>query len=237
MKRILIPLPETDFDITEVCIPWRLFTDRGYKIVFASESGQIAQTHKMLITGEIFGELGDKVKAINSYREMIKSDEFMHPILFGNINVREFDMVHLPGGYAKGMRDYVGNKILQEKVAGFIKLNKIVGSIGHGGVLLVRSIDQSTGKCVVHSKKMTALTNSLQRTVYHSSAWKLGDYFSTIPETVEDEVCRNLSDKRNFITGNPSQQLVIEDGNLVTARWPFDACLYVETLIKKIEKS
>ena len=27
--RVLIPLPDSDFDVTEVAVPWRLLTDAG----------------------------------------------------------------------------------------------------------------------------------------------------------------------------------------------------------------
>ena len=29
MARVLLPLPDTDFDVTEVAVPWRMLTDAG----------------------------------------------------------------------------------------------------------------------------------------------------------------------------------------------------------------
>ena len=37
--RVLIPLPDRDFDVTEVAVPWRLLTDAGHEVVFATERG------------------------------------------------------------------------------------------------------------------------------------------------------------------------------------------------------
>lgn len=235
MKKILIPLPDKDFDLTEVAVPWKLFKSKGYDVVFATEKGNVAQTDPLLISGVIFGQLGAKPEAIAFYRELEKSTEFLHPIHYQYIKVEEFDLLHLPGGHAKGMRQYLESEVLQQKVIEFFKQNKLVGSICHGGVVLARSIDPSTGKSIVFDRKITALTKLLERTAYIVSSWKLGDYYRTYPEYVQDEVCRNLADRSQFKTGIPTTPMVVEDRNLVTARWPLDAYLYAETLIKKLE--
>lgn len=39
LARILVPLPDRDFDVTEVSVPWRLWTRRGFDVVFATEGG------------------------------------------------------------------------------------------------------------------------------------------------------------------------------------------------------
>jgi putative intracellular protease/amidase len=236
MKKILIPLPDKDFDLTEVAVPWKLFKNKGYHIVFATENGTTAQTDPLLITGVIFGQLGAKPEAIRFYRELEKSSEFINPIPFKDIHVTDFDLLHLPGGHAKGMRQYLESPVLQKHVVSFFKQNKIIGSICHGGIVLIRSIDPETGKNIAFNKKMTALTKLLERAAYYFSAWKLGDYYRTYPTYVQDEVCQNLADKNQFKAGNPLKPMVVQDGNLVTARWPLDAYLYAETLINQLEK-
>jgi putative intracellular protease/amidase len=236
MKKILIPLPDYDFDLTEVAVPWKLFKQQGYEITFATEMGKVAQTDSLLISGVIFGQLGAKPEAIKFYRELEKSPEFLNPITFEGINVADYDLLHLPGGHAKGMRQYLESMVLQRKVVEFFKQNKLIGSICHGGVVLARSIDSETGKSVVFNKEITALTMLLERTAYYVSAWKLGDYYRTYPEYVQDEVSRNLSNKNQFKTGNPMKPMVVQDGNLITARWPLDAYLYAQTLISNLEK-
>ncbi|MFC9238081.1 type 1 glutamine amidotransferase domain-containing protein [Streptomyces decoyicus] len=35
--RVLMPVPDRDFDVTEVAVPWRLLTDAGHQVVFATE--------------------------------------------------------------------------------------------------------------------------------------------------------------------------------------------------------
>ena len=37
--RLLMPLPDRDFDVTEVAVPWRVLRDAGCEVVFATERG------------------------------------------------------------------------------------------------------------------------------------------------------------------------------------------------------
>ena len=45
MARVLLPLPDTDFDVTEVAVPWRVLTDVGH----AGCPEQLAQLGKLLL--------------------------------------------------------------------------------------------------------------------------------------------------------------------------------------------
>lgn len=38
-KRVLIPLPDRDFDTTEVSIPWKTFVEAGLNVTFSTEKG------------------------------------------------------------------------------------------------------------------------------------------------------------------------------------------------------
>ncbi len=85
MKKILIPLPDTDFDLTEVSVPWKLFAEKKYQIVFATEHGKRAFCDPKLVAGVIFGQLGAEKEAIEFYRELEKSNNFLHPIQYHEI--------------------------------------------------------------------------------------------------------------------------------------------------------
>jgi putative intracellular protease/amidase len=238
MKKILIPLPDHDFDLTEVAVPCKLLSQKKFSIIFATENGNRAYCDPKLITGVIFGRLGAEKKAIEYYRELENNDEFLHPVKYKEIIPGEFDALILPGGHAQGMKQYLENKTLQQKVHEFFKLNKIIGSICHGSIVLARTIDPATGRSVVYHKKLAGLTKFLERIAYYITSWKLGKYYRTYPEYVQDEVKNNLENKNNFLTGgNPFRPFVCVDGNLVTARWPKDAYLFAETLIQKINNN
>jgi len=236
--KVLIPLPDKDFELTEVAIPWKLFKEKGYDIVFATESGSPGETDQKLITGVIFGQLKAKSKAIEIYREMRETVEFKNPIRYMDIEPSGYNLLHLPGGHAKGMRQYLENIVLQEKVLAFFQEGRIIGAICHGSIVLARTINPETGNSIIYDRNVSALTKRLERLAYYITAWKLGDYYRTYPEYVEDEVSRSLKNKNQFKRGglNFYKPFVCEDDNLVTARWPEDAYLYAETLIRKLER-
>ncbi len=237
--KILIPLPNKDFDLTEVSVPWKLFKDNGYDVVFATENGEKSDVDPKLITGVIFGQLKAKPTAIKIFRTLEKDAAFLNPILYSEIKVSEYDLLHLPGGHAKGMRQYLESTILQQKVLEFYQSTKIIGSICHGCIVLTRTTDPKTNKSIIYHKNITGLIKRLEKLAYYITSWKLGDYYRTYPEYVEDEVSRNLNDKHQFKKGslNPYKPFVCVDENIVTARWPEDVYLYGETLIKKLEEN
>lgn len=238
MINVLITLPDADFDPTEVAVPWKLFTQQEYHITFATENGNRAYCDPKLLTGVIFGQLGAEKAAIRFYHEMEKTATYLHPIEFHKINPEEFDLLILPGGHAKGMKQYLESKILQDKALLFLKLNKLVGSICHGSLVLARTIDPVTGKSIIYNRKLTGLTKFLERVAYYLTFWKLGKYYRTYPKYVQDEIKNCLVDKGNFKKGgNQFSPYVCEDGNLITARWPKDAYLFAEKLIERLEKN
>src|SRR5260370_25875243 len=120
-KKVIMPLTDKDFDPTEVSIPWKHFVEAGLQVTFSTETGQIGQTDPRLLTGVIFGQLGAKPDAIAAYRELEKTETFQHPIPYENIDPQEDDLLLLPGGHAKGMRQYLERKVVQHKAPEFLK--------------------------------------------------------------------------------------------------------------------
>jgi len=236
MKKILIPIPDKDFDLTEVAVPWKRFTENGYQVIFATENGAVGQTDPKLIKGVIFGQLGAKPYAITIYKEMLQSNAYKNPIKFKNINPNDYVLLHLPGGHAKGVKQYLESKVLQEKVAEFFYQNKLVGSICHGAIVLARTKDKNTGKSIVANRKLTALTKKLEKMAYYITAWKLGDYYRTYDTYTQDEVVKVLTNKNQFKQGsNQFKPFVCQDKNLITARWPKDIELYCKTLLEALQ--
>lgn len=237
MKRALFPLPDHDFDVTEAAVPWKLLREAGYGITFATEKGKVAACDPLLLTGVVFGQLGATKEVIQFYQEMVASPEFQHPIPYSEIEVKDYDVLHLTGGHAPGMKQYLESKVLQAKVAGFFAAGKMIGSICHGAVLLARTIDPETGKSVIHGRKLSGLTKFLERLAYYITFWRRGKYYRTYPAYVQDEVQAAMQDPRKFDVGlKQFQPYVCVDGNLVSARWPKDSYLYAETLIAKTKE-
>ena len=63
MARILVPLPDNDFDITEVSVPWKLLSRAGHSVTFSTEAGRIARGDPLLLDGVVLGQLGAEPEA------------------------------------------------------------------------------------------------------------------------------------------------------------------------------
>lgn len=235
--RILIPLPDRDFDVTEVATPWHRFKEHGLEVVFSTVRGSVAAADPLLIKGVLFGQLGAKPPALERYARMIQSPEFLHPSPYAEIVASQFDALVLPGGHAPGMKPYLESVELQAKVRNFFAQEKTIGAICHGVIVLARTHLPETGQSVIYDRQVTGLIKSLERTGYYLTFWKLGRYYRTYQAYVEDEIKANLADPSQFKHGQaPWIPSVIRDRNLVTARWPADAELFASTIIQLIEE-
>src|SRR5919204_3070263 len=126
-KRIFVPLPDRDFDPTEAAVPWRLLTDAGHEIVFATERGGAPPTcDARALEGVVFGHFGASAEVRAFYFELGQTAEFRDPVAWTEVDLEDFDGLLLPGGHAPGMRQYLGSRVLQEKVAAFWRLQRPV---------------------------------------------------------------------------------------------------------------
>lgn len=245
-KRVLVPLPDRDFDTTEVAVPWRLLTRAGHEVVFATEAGGARPAcDPLLLTGVIFGQLGADPEPKAFYAELEEDPAFSDPIPWSAIEPSDFDALVLPGGHAPGMKQYLGSAELQAKVAAFAALGRPVGAICHGVIVLARATDPESGKSVLYKKRTTCLPKYMERTAYFLTAWKLGRYYRTYPAYVEDEVRAALESPDRMIVGprtltqrgtlgDDRPAFVVEDGAYVSARWPGDAYLFAKKVLERL---
>ncbi|MDX8142008.1 type 1 glutamine amidotransferase domain-containing protein [Lentzea sp. BCCO 10_0061] len=229
--RVLIPLPDQDFDVTEVAVPWRVLTDAGHEVVFATERGGTApRADPLLLTGVVFGRLGAEAEPKAFYRDLLDSPAYRAPLAWGSVVPEEFDGLVLPGGHAPGMRQYLGSVELQQVVARFWALRRPVGAICHGVLVLARA-------GVLEGRRTTCLPKYMERAAYFSTAWLRGRYYRTYPAYVQDEVVASgavfergpveLSRRGTATDDGPA--FVVRDGDYVSARWPGDAYLFART--------
>jgi len=235
--RILIPLPDGDFDPTESATPWHVCSRRGWEVVFATENGAAPAADHRLLMGILRGPLGAGPKGLAAYQAMARSEACRHPIRYADIDPAQFDAVSLTGGHAPGMRPYLESPVLQSKMVQLWKQDKVVGAICHGVLVLARAIDPDTGKSILYGSRVTALTKDLETAGYVLTFWLLGRRYRTYPCYVADEVRAVLRDPRDF-KSTPAMLMpfVVQDGRLVTARWPLDAMAYSLRLAEMVEK-
>jgi putative intracellular protease/amidase len=247
MARVLMPLPDRDFDVTEAAVPWRLLTREGHEVVFATERGGAAPAaDPLLLDGVLFGKLGAEDEPKQFYVEMTRAPAFTSPIAWAAIDPAAYDGLLLVGGHAPGMRQYLGSELVQQKVVELWRTGRPVGAICHGVLVLARARDPQTGKSVLATTRTTCLPKYMERSAYLLTFWKLGRYYRTYPAYVEDEVRGALDDARaQFVRGprvltrrgtesDDSPAFVVEDGRYVSARWPGDAYLFAKRFAARL---
>ena len=243
--RVIVPLPDRDFDVTEVAVPWHVLTQAGVDVVFATERAARAAADPLLLEGVVFGKLGAAPDAIACYRALEGAPTFVAPIAWDAIDVASYDALLLPGGHAPGMRQYLGSDRLQRKVAAFWATKKPVAAICHGVLLLARATDPH-GKSVLAGSRTTCLPKYMERLAYSLTFWKLGRYYRTYDAYVEDEVRAALDDqKTQFVRGpttlgargtehDDAAAFLVDDGRYLSARWPGDAWAFGRALLAKL---
>jgi len=250
-RKVLIPLPDEDFDPTEVAVPWKLFKMEGYEVTFATEKGAKPKGDEVLLKpgGPVLPQLGADWEAKQWYYEMEKDEKFSNPIKWEDIAVHHYDALLLPGGHAPGMKQYLDSDALQRKTAEFWALNRPVAAICHGVLVVARSKD-SSGESILRNKKTTTLPHYMENAAYYITKWKYGTRWRTYTEYTEHEVRKVLSDSVSQFQPGPmtlfgtkgtafddASAFVVEDGNYISARWPGDAYLLAQHVIAKLNNT
>jgi len=227
MGTVLMPIPDRDFDPTEVAVSWRVLTENGHRVIFATEAGTPGQADDIMVTGRgldvwsalpVLGTIpiiGLMLRANkngrSAYQAMLQSGEYQHPLSWAQATLDDIDALLLPGGHrARGMRAYIDSDVLHRLVVDAFARGMIVAAICHGVLLAARSVDPTTGRSVLYGRRTTALTWAMERL-----AWQLTrvtrfwdpDYYRTYNEepgqpggymSVQSEVTRALEDPKDF---------------------------------------
>ena len=257
-KKILIPLPAKDFDPTEAGVTFYQLTMLGLEIDIATPNGEIAIPDQLMLTGKKLGIFKYSLMADKNGRlachYMQNSKNFNQPIRYDQIKTEEYAAIVLPGGHDKGMREYLESKVLQEKVLEFYQANKLIAAICHGVIVLARTKEKN-GKSILFDKNVTSLLKKQELLAFNLTRLYLDDYYLTYPITVEDEVISVLKNKSQFQSGLKfnhwiqtallkrdylgfyRDSFVLEDKNIITARWPGDAHLFSQKIFNYLSKT
>ena len=221
-------------------MPWRLLAQAGHRCVFATPDARPAQADPRMLHGTGLGWLAPLLRAqagaVADHDAMLRTPAWREPIAWSDIVADRFDAVLLPGGHAPGMREYLESPLLQAAVARFFELGRPVAAICHGTVLAARSRvthGALAGRSVLHGLRTTGLTRQQEMLAWRLTRHRLGDYYRTYPQTVQEEVAAALRSPADFLVGPPallrdSDRLrfpgfTVRDGAYLSARWPGDA--------------
>ncbi|GAA3947251.1 type 1 glutamine amidotransferase domain-containing protein [Allohahella marinimesophila] len=235
MAGMLILLPDSDYDPTESAVPWSALESAGHSVLFATPEGKPAYADKRLVSkgfGLLTPFLMTRKSDLACYGRMIEQPAFLSPLAFSDILPEDFEALLVPGGHAGGVKSLLENADAQRLVVDAFRVRKPVAAVCHGVLLLARSIDSDTDRSVLHGRKTTALTKSLELTAWQMTRLWLGDYYRTYPESVEEEVRRALADPDDFSSGSPLPVrdtetmrwpgFTVLDDHYLSARWPGD---------------
>jgi protease I len=238
---ILFLLPQTEFDPSEVAVPWKAWSDAGHQITFATETGAAAMCDQVTLTGKGLPLLARSMVARPEnrtlYEEMAQSASYRSPIRWADARAVDYDAFHFPGGHAPGMKPYLESAAVQDIARAAFAADKPVSAICHGVIPLARS-------GVLKGRKTTALNNKMEGLAVFLTRSSLGEHYRTYPESVEDEVSRLLASPDDFDAGpmiprfasaaKPDAGFVVEDGNYVSARWPGDAWTLAKRMLTRL---
>jgi putative intracellular protease/amidase len=229
---VLIPVPEIDFDPTEVAVSWKVLSGLGHEVRFSTPDATPGRGDDLMVTGrglDPWGFLPGLSHLVGigrvlradadgraAYDELLRSTAFLNPVAWSDIDSTAFDGLLLPGGHrARGMRRYLESDTLQDVVVDAFRRDIPVAAICHGVLLAARSIDPATGRSVLHGRRTTALTWALEHRAWSvariSRFWDPSYYRTYIEDrgqpagymSVQQEVTRALARPDDFLDVGP----------------------------------
>ena len=108
--RVLMPLPDIGFDPTEAAVAWKVLTDAGHVVYFASETGSPPLGDPHMLRGVLGGFLmGTKSSELDLYSEMTRSSAYANAMQWkdAEMDIHSFDALYLSGGSSPWLRCHV----------------------------------------------------------------------------------------------------------------------------------
>ncbi len=226
----MVILPQTDFDPSEVALPWRLWTDIGLAVGFATETGGPAACDPVTLDGTGLPLIARALRASEAarvaYAAMIASPAFRQPLRWDEAQSNDAAALLFPGGHAPGMKPYLESPVVAGLAQAAFAAGTPVAAICHGVLALARA-------GVLARRRTTALTGPMEDLAVVLTRRALPGHYRTYPESVEAEVRRLIGPNGRFERGPllprhagvraPEAGFVVSDGSYLSARWPGDA--------------
>ena len=230
MAKVLIILPQTDFDPTEVALPWLVWASAGHDVCFATETGQPAACDPITLSGAglpiVASSLKCRLEGEAAYATMIAAPRYKKPLTWAKARAANFAALHFPGGHAPGMRAYCESAEVQRLAKQAFAAKQPVSAICHGVLPLARA-------GVLKGRRTTALTHMMEEIAVRLTSRALPGHYRTYEMSVENEVRERIKPGGRFERGglfprysgskSPNAGYVLRDGNYLSGRWPGDA--------------
>ncbi|EGX89038.1 ThiJ/PfpI family protein [Cordyceps militaris CM01] len=235
-------------DPSEAAVPFTAFKEAGFRITFATETGNVPQCDTKMLEGITQAILGAKRSVIAQYKTMAASAEWTSPASWSDpaFTLSAYDLVFLPGGHDKGVRQVIDADAVHALLATYFPQTKkpsktAVGAVCHG-VMVLSETKSSDGTSVLHGVTTTALPTRFEQLAFWGTRLFLGDYYKTYgagSDNVEESVTKVLEKPQDFKKSLAPAPFVVEDDkyNYISARFPGDVDLLGEKLVALVKSN
>lgn len=176
---------------------------------------------------------------------MKQSPACQNPLSWDKIDLSSYNLVFLPGGHEKGVRQIIDSPTVHSLLSAYMPLTlkpsaHALVAVCHGVMVLANTKDAS-GKSVLHDKTTTALAGGHEQGIFWATRAVLGDYYKTYgagSESVEESVKKVLDEPEVQWKGSLGMApLVVKDErfNYVSARFPGDVPEMVKVVIEMVD--
>lgn len=145
--KMCIVLPDTGYDVTQVCDPWQFFVKEGFMVNFATLTGIVAQADQRLLSGVKSWFIGATYKTKDIYERMSTTKEFLSPSNMSDMSFtfENFDLVYVPGGQDPAVLELVESPRLSSLLADYIPLcarvsgTRVLATMAQGAIAVQRA--------------------------------------------------------------------------------------------------
>ncbi|GAA1346638.1 type 1 glutamine amidotransferase domain-containing protein [Falsarthrobacter nasiphocae] len=221
MKKVLLVLTshdqlgdtgeKTGYFVGEAAHPWKVFTDAGYFVDFASIAGGQPPQDGV--------DEDDEISMAFLNDETVKASLYNTPKV-SVVDPDLYDAVYLVGGHGT-MFDFTKHEPLQKLVSTVYDDGGVVGAVCHGIAGLLGA-ELENGLRILEGKKATSFTNAEEEAAKKTEA---------VPYLLQDAV---EADGATFKEAEPFEENVVVDENLVTGQNPASAGGVAKEMVKLI---
>jgi len=205
----------TGYFLSEVAHPWRVFTDAGYAVEFASPLGGFAPMDPKSF------DLSDPInRAFWETLKMVEGVVSTRPL--NELETGDYAALFFAGGHGT-MWDFPDSAVVAESIGSFYKSGGVVAAVCHGPAALV-NVTLENGKPLLSGKRVAGFTNA------EEAAVKLTE---VMPFLLQDALAEKGA---TFVAGKNFEPNVVVSGRLVTGQNPASATGVAEAVINLIEE-
>lgn len=203
----------TGYYLSEVSHPWKIFSEAGYAVEFASPEGGLAPMDPKSF------DLSDSAnKAL--WHDLDAVQRLVHSQILGDLKPEDYAAIFFAGGHGT-MWDFPQSDSVRHSIARHYTNGGVIGAVCHGpAALLGVEID---GSPLVQGKQVAAFTNEEEAAVGLTDA---------MPFLLESEL-RELG--ADFVKAPNFQSKVAVSERLVTGQNPASATAVAEAIVKLLD--